>query len=70
MPSETSLPTAVNAESHWLIIQITKGGGYNSIEKIEMASAEACEKEGRRWENSLTQGCRSDNRRFHCIVGK
>ncbi|WP_245152040.1 hypothetical protein [Prochlorococcus marinus] len=53
-----------------MIIQITKGGGYNSIEKIEMASAEACEKEGRRWENSLTQGCRSDNRRFHCIVGK
>ena len=31
------LPTAVNAESHWLIIQITKGGGYNSLEKIEMA---------------------------------
>ena len=47
-----ALPTALNAESHWLIIQITKGGGYNSLEKIEMASAEDCEKEGRRWENS------------------
>ena len=65
-----ALPTGVNAESHWLIIQITRGGGYNSLEKIEMASAEDCEKEGRRWENSPTQGYKSDNRRFHCIVGK
>ena len=68
--SALAIPTAVNAESHWLIIQITSGGDSNAFEKIEMSSAEACEKEGRRWENSPTQGYKSKWRRFHCVVGK
>tara|TARA_A100001035_G_scaffold199562_1_gene160073 strand:- start:1224 stop:1391 length:168 start_codon:yes stop_codon:yes gene_type:complete len=41
-----------------------------ALEKIEMPSAEFCEKEGRRWENSPTQGLKSILRRFHCVVGK
>ena len=66
-----ALPTAVNAESYWLILtygEVKIGGG--GIEKIEMASLEACEKEGRRWENSPTQGEERRYRRFHCVVGK
>jgi hypothetical protein len=65
-----ALPTAVNAESYWLIIHMSRGGGYNALEKIEVSSLEACEKEGRRWENSPTQGFKSIQRRFHCVVGK
>ena len=51
-----ALPTAVNAESYWLIIHMSKGGGYNALEKIEVSSFEACEKQGRRWENSPKKG--------------
>jgi len=66
-----ALPTAVNAESYWLIISLgTKTGANASLEKIEMPSAEACEKEGRKWEESLTHGVEARRRRFHCIKGK
>ena len=64
-----ALPNAVNAESHWLIIHYVLGSNAG-FEKIEMKSAEACEKEGRRWENSPTHGEKSKWRRFHCVVGK
>ena len=65
-----ALPTAVNAESYWLILTYGRGGvvGVRGIKKIEMASLEACEKEGRRWENSPTQGEESKYRRFHCYL--
>ena len=65
-----ALPTAVNAESFWLIITYGEAKYEAALEKIEMASLEACEKEGRRWENSPTQGVDSEERRFHFIVGK
>ena len=66
-----AFPTAVNAESYWLIITYGLGGtGAGALEKIEMPSADFCEKEGRRWENSPTQGVASKTRRFHCVVGK
>ena len=66
-----ALPTAVNSESHWLIITYGLWGtGAAASEKIEMPSAELCEKEGRLWENSPTHGIHSKNRRFHCIVAK
>ena len=63
---------AANAESYWLIITYGKGGAdYPAgLEKVEMESSEACEKEGRKWENSPTQGVKSTHRRFHCVVGK
>tara|TARA_Y100001968_G_scaffold258623_1_gene245632 strand:+ start:327 stop:554 length:228 start_codon:yes stop_codon:yes gene_type:complete len=54
-------PTAAKAESHWLIIQFKDVGAFSSFEKVEMPSAEASEKEGRRWEDSPTQG---DNSKF------
>ena len=66
-----ALPTAVNAESHWLIINLGNNNGtITSLEKIEMPSAEACVIEGRKWENSPTQGYESKRRRFHCVIGK
>ena len=65
-----SLPTAVNAESHWLIIQVATGHRWNALQKIEMESAEACDKEGKRWINSPTQESDESHRSFHCVVGK
>ena len=65
-----ALPTAASAESHWLVLNIGNQNIHSALEKIEMESAAACEKEGRRWENSTTQGFKSTRRRFHCVVGK
>ena len=66
-----ALPTAVKAESHWLIITYGLGGTRAAaLEKIEMPSAELCEKEGRLRENSSTHGIHSKKNRFHCIVAK
>ena len=67
-----ALPTAVNAESYWLILTYGRADSQETaaLEKIEMASLEACEKEVRRWENSPTQGVHSKYRRFHCFVFK
>tara|TARA_Y100000813_G_C23836509_1_gene199951 strand:- start:261 stop:488 length:228 start_codon:yes stop_codon:yes gene_type:complete len=41
-----ALPTAVNAESHWLVLTYGSNSGSSSasLEKIEMPSAEFCEK--------------------------
>ena len=68
-----SFPTALNAESTWLIIRYQSGASWKSpiaMEKIEMENAFKCESEGRKWENSPTQGEKSWARRFHCVVGK
>ena len=67
-----TLPTAVNAESYWLILTYGHGGNHQSgaLEKIEMPSAEICENEGRKWELSTSQGVSSKLRRFHCVIGK
>ena len=45
-----ALPTAVNAESHWLILTYGQGKDYTTaaLEKIEMENAEACDKEGKK----------------------
>ena len=63
-----AFPSAVHAESHWLILTFAISGA--SLEKIEMPSADACEKEGRKWENSTTQRQVPRFRSFHCVVGK
>ena len=67
-----ALPTAVNAESYWLILTYGTVGkfGAGGLEKIEMSSLEACQKEGKQWEGSPTQGEYSTVRKFHCVVGK
>ena len=63
-----ALPTAVNAERHWLIIShgVTRGG----LEKIQMASSEDCVKEGIKWKNSTTHNIDDYSKKFHCIKGK
>ena len=63
-----ALPTAVNAESYWLILTFAISGA--SLEKIEMPSAEVCEEEGRKWKNSSTQRQVPRFRSFHCVIGK
>ena len=60
-----SLPSAVNAESHWLIIRASSFGDHNDLEKIEMESAEACQREGERWKDRSPRHYSS-----HCVVGK
>jgi len=65
-----ALPTAVNAESYWLILTYGNKGYFGALEKIEMPSASFCESEGKRWADSPTQGHKSGYRRFHCVVGK
>ena len=46
-----SLPTAVNAESYWLVLILGMGGNDKpaAFEKIEMSSMEGCQKEGNFW---------------------
>ena len=40
-----ALPTAVNAESYWLILS-SGSGDSAALEKIEMASMEQCKEQG------------------------
>ena len=76
-----ALPTAVNAESYWLVLTLGDGGheGASALEKIEMISMEACENEGEKWmnirktkdgKNSRFVNDLSGNRAFICIAGK
>ena len=67
-----ALPTAVNAESYWLILTYGENGvsGGGGIEKIQMLSLDSCEKEGKKWENSPTQKERRRYRKYHCVTGK
>ena len=64
-----ALPTSVSAESYWFIHNYRQAQ-RRSMEKVEMESAAACEKEARRWENSSTHGDEDNSRRFHCVIGK
>ena len=72
-----AFPTAVNAESHWLILHYWNWNhDSSSMVKVEMESAMACQKEGEKWEKSTTladvkdRGDFSRYRRYHCVVGK
>ena len=40
-----ALPTAVNADSYWMVISAASSGSA-SLEKIEMASMEQCNEQG------------------------
>ena len=55
-----ALPTAVNAESYWLVIM----KGVNGMEKIEMKDIESCEKEGKRFKGGKA------SKQYICIIGK
>ena len=54
-----ALPTAVNAESYWLLMMRSSG-----MEKIEMKDIQSCEKEGKRWKGNKM------SRKYICIIGK
>jgi hypothetical protein len=63
-----SLPTAVNAESHWLVLQLARmnngGHGAYALEKFEVSSQDSCFKQGQEWADSHNE------RNFWCIRGK
>ena len=59
-----ALPTAVNAESYWLVIQ-TSAMQALSLEKIEMASMEQCKEQGKIFRESL-----SGTKKYVCLTGK
>ena len=65
-----AMPAAAMAETHWLILHFRTSQVGSSFAKVEMNTAAACEKEGRKWEDSPTHGDKSGWRRFHCVVGK
>ena len=56
-----ALPTAVYAESYWLVLSKYE----NAIEKIEMKSMEQCEEQGEKWEGAMWY--KED---FICLIGK
>ena len=70
-----ALPTAVNAESYWLIFRVGKHGYALSTEAIEMKSLSHCEEQAKiimKDENKLLEGYENNKKRFGyvCITGK
>ena len=66
-----ALPTAVNAESYWLVLILGMGGNDKpaAFEKIEMSSMEGCQKEGNFWKKRSDK-FNSYTKNFICITGK
>ena len=71
-----SFPTALNAESTWLIIRYQAGASWKSpvaMQKIEMADLEQCELEGAKWmgaKESKVEKARKRGFSFTCLQGK
>ena len=61
-----ALPTAVNAESYWLIMSAASMKSA-SLEKIEMASMEQCKEQG---EIFKTATYMKRNVQYICLKGK
>ena len=59
-----SLPTAVNAESYWLILKVV-----NSLEKFEMKSLEQYKEQGKKWLSKSFYG-NSGKKAYQCLEGK
>ena len=66
-----ALPTAVRAESVWLILRTTAKGakGGVALEKIEMESLSQCEEQAHKVFKKLKQEKFMDQN-YVCIVGK
>ena len=60
-----ALPTAVNAESYWLILVLEEYSGVGALEKIEVSSMDECSQQGKRWRESYRT-----LRNYWCIKGK
>ena len=65
-----ALPTAINAESYWLILRDRTRGGGVGLEKIEMSSNEKCENQIDKLINQWIIKEIHLQRRFAFIVGK
>ena len=73
-----ALPTAVNAETIWLILRygsvnagMPRMAAAASLEKIEMKDLNQCKAEGDKWVQSiLPKGEKKSLLTYHCIVGK
>ena len=73
-----ALPTAVNAETVWLILRygsvnagMPRMAAAASLEKIEMKDLNHCKSEGDKWAQSiLPKGEKKSLLTYHCIVGK
>ena len=63
-----ALPTAVNAESYWLVLH----QNYMDLEKIEMESMEQCKEQGEAWRNSGIYGnsALGNRMKYVCLKGK
>ena len=61
-----ALPTAVSAESYWLILTDHKTYAY---EKIEMESMAQCEEQGKIFKD-LKIGVVTRSQRYACLTGK
>ena len=63
------LPSAVNAESIWLVIQ---AGYFNgtSLVKIEMEDISQCELMGAKWLSTEKVGLHRNARGYECFKGK
>ena len=61
-----ALPTAVNAESYWLVMSAASMKSA-SLEKIEMASMEQCEENGEKFK---TMKAYAPHKHYICIKGK
>ena len=60
-----ALPTAVTAESYWLLIT---DWNTNAFEKIEMKDMEQCEEQGKLYREAKLSGTDSEN--YVCLTGK
>ena len=75
-----ALPTAVNAESYWLVLR-WKFSSSGGLEKIEMNDLDQCNTEGKKWEQTILTkeetivkrevgGKRSVSFGYSCVIGK
>ena len=61
-----ALPTAVNAESYWMVISAASNSSA-SLEKIEMASMEQCNEQGKIFKTATYM---KRNVQYICLKGK
>ena len=56
-----ALPTALNAESYWLVLRVAGNG--KALEKIQMKSMDQCKEQGEIFK-------KKDNNSYFCLTGK
>ena len=64
-----ALPTAVNAESYWLVIGWSVNSNGMALEKIEMGSMEQCKEQGESYRKEKGPGF-VRGLAYKCLKGK